>query len=175
MATEVDVDAEVQSLLLEKQVREFLYREAALLDARKLEEWLSLMDENVTYRAPLRITDEHSGPSYSDSAYHFNDDYESLQVRVGRFDSEYAWSERPPSSTQRFVTNIRANRTDEGDIKATSKVLLYYSQGHSAEYTLLFARREDLLVPSNDGFSIRERDVYFAHGVPKIDKISVFL
>ena len=34
-------------------VQEFLHREADLLDARRLDEWLGLLDEAVTYRAPL--------------------------------------------------------------------------------------------------------------------------
>ncbi|MHC3437419.1 aromatic-ring-hydroxylating dioxygenase subunit beta [Natrialbaceae archaeon A-gly3] len=175
MATNTDRESELDQFLLERRVEQFLYEEAALLDQREQKEWLSLLDEDVEYKAPLRITREHVNDSYSRSSYYFDEDYGSLEARIQRFESEYAWSERPPSRTRRFVTNVRARERDDGTVEAKSHLLLYYGQGDSESYTFLAGRREDVLHPDGDTFTIAKRHVFLDHAVPKIDKISVFL
>lgn len=175
MVMNIDQESELDQLLLERRVEQFLYKEAALLDQREQKEWLSLLDEDIEYKAPLRITREHVNDSFSHSSYYYNEDYGSLQARVQRFESEYAWSERPPSRTRRFVTNVRANEREDGTIDAKSYLLLYYGQGDSESYTFLAGRREDVLRPDDNTFTIAKRHVFLDHAVPKIDKISVFL
>lgn len=175
MATNAEREAELDQLLLERRVEQFLYEEAALLDRREQKEWLSLLDEDIEYKAPLRITREHVNGSFSRSSYYFDEDYGSLQARVQRFESEYAWSERPPSRTRRYVTNVRATEREDGTIEAKSYLLLYYAQGDTESYTFLAGRREDILRPDGDTFTIAKRHVFLDHAVPKIDKISVFL
>lgn len=175
MATNADREAELDQLLLERRVEQFLYEEAALLDDRDQEAWLELLDEDIEYKAPLRITREHVNDSFSRASYYFDEDYGSLAARVQRFESEYAWSERPASRTRRFVTNVRASERDDGTVEAESYLLLYYGQGDSASYTFLAARREDVLRPDGDSFTIAKRHVFLDHAVPQIDKISVFL
>jgi 3-phenylpropionate/cinnamic acid dioxygenase small subunit len=175
MAINSNQQSELDQLLLERRVEQFLYEEAALLDQREQKEWLSLLDEDVEYKAPLRITREDANNTYSRSSYYFDEDYGSLKARVQRFESEYAWSERPPSRTRRFVTNVRASEQDDGSVNAESYLLLYYSQGDSESYTFLAGRREDVLRPDDDTFTIAKRHIFLDHAVPKIDKISVFL
>lgn len=175
MAVNKESTDEVEQLLLERRVERFLYDEAALLDAREQKEWLELLDEDIAYKAPLRITREHVNDSFSRSSYYYNEDIGSLRARIERFESEYAWSERPPSRTRRFVTNVRAEERDDGWIDAKSNLLLYYSQGDDESYTFLAGRREDVLRPDGDTFRLQERTIYLDHAVPDIDKISVFL
>ena len=175
MATNTERESELDQLLLERRVEQFLYEEAFLLDQRKQKEWLSLLEEEIEYKAPLRVTREHVNDNFSRSAYYFDEDYGSLKARVQRFESEYAWSERPPSRTRRYVTNVRASERDDGTVAANSYILLYYGQGDSASHTFLAGRREDVLHPDGDTFTIAKRHVFLDHAVPEIDKISVFL
>ncbi len=175
MATNIDRESELDQFLLDRRVEQFLYEEAALLDQREQKEWLSLLDKDIEYKAPLRITREHVNDSFSRSSYYFDEDYGSLEARVQRFESEYAWSERPPSRTRRFVTNVRTSERDDGTVEAKSYLLLYYGQGDSESYTFLAGRREDVLHPDSNTFTIAKRHVFLDHAVPKIDKISVFL
>ncbi|ELY61991.1 small terminal subunit of phenylpropionate dioxygenase [Natronococcus jeotgali DSM 18795] len=175
MAVNEEQTAEIEQFLCKERVERFLYEEAALLDRREQKAWLSLLDEDIEYKAPLRITREHTNDNFSSSAYYFDEDYGSLKARVQRFESEYAWSERPPSRTRRFVSNVRASKRDDGTVEAKSYLLLYYGQGDSESYTFLAGRRKDVLRPDGETFTIAKRDVYLDHAVPKIDKISVFL
>ncbi|WP_345032998.1 aromatic-ring-hydroxylating dioxygenase subunit beta [Kutzneria kofuensis] len=40
---------------LQQQVEQFLYHEAALLDAWRLDDWLALMHPDVEYRVPAPV------------------------------------------------------------------------------------------------------------------------
>ncbi|WP_280535470.1 aromatic-ring-hydroxylating dioxygenase subunit beta [Halopenitus sp. POP-27] len=175
MAANTDRESELDRFLLKQRVERFLYEEASLLDRREQTEWLALLDEDIEYKAPLRVTREHVNDSFSRSAYYFDEDYGSLEARIQRFESEYAWSERPPSRTRRFVTNVRATERDDGAVDAESYLLLYYGQGDDSSYTFLAGRREDVLRPNGETFTIAKRHVFLDHAVPEIDKISVFL
>jgi len=52
-------------LELEREVAEFFYREAELLDSNGLEQWLELLTEDVKYEMPVRLTRERGQPETS--------------------------------------------------------------------------------------------------------------
>lgn len=176
--TDGDLDREaLEALVVEREVRTFLNREAALLDQRRLAEWFDLIAEDVTYRMPRRLMQEDAVEAFSDEAYFFDERYSSLEARVQRFESEYAWAERPPSRTRRYVTNVDVQENDDGEIEVRSNLLVYYSQGDTAEHTFLSTRREDTLRRTGDtgDFEIAARTIYPDHTVTDMSKISIFL
>jgi 3-phenylpropionate/cinnamic acid dioxygenase small subunit len=44
----------LERLLLTREIEEFLYAEAELLDTRRFTEWLALLTEDVRYWMPMR-------------------------------------------------------------------------------------------------------------------------
>jgi 3-phenylpropionate/cinnamic acid dioxygenase small subunit len=97
--------------LLQYEVEQFLYAEAALLDARRYRDWLELMADDVEYWMPIRrtvtsadIDREFTKPG--EVAY-FDDDRAYLEMRVKKLEAGSAWSEDPPSRSRHFVSNIR--------------------------------------------------------------------
>src|SRR5262245_18857107 len=44
----------LEHLLLAREIEEFLYAEAALLDERRFEEWLALLTDDIRYWMPMR-------------------------------------------------------------------------------------------------------------------------
>jgi hypothetical protein len=103
---------------LRRQVEDFLYLEAELLDERKLREWFELLSEDIRYWMPIRhntlersgaISEELSKPG---EGYYFDDDIKSLKIRVERAYSKIAWAEVPPSRTRHLITNIRIKKDD---------------------------------------------------------------
>jgi ethylbenzene dioxygenase subunit beta len=132
---------------------EFLHREAELLDARRFREWLSLLSNDVDYRVPVRSSfdDADHSAAFSERAFHMLDERHSLEVRVKRFESGFAWSEIPPSRTRRFVSNIRVRQTQqEKEIEVNSNLLLYRARGDMPP-ELLCGERRDVLVQEEDG------------------------
>jgi len=171
-----DVDGEeLRALILERDVRNFYKREADLLDNRDLEEWFDLIDEDIRYRMPRRLMKEYEPAEFDETAHFFDEDYGSLKARVERFDSNYAWAERPPARVRRYVTNVMIEDWSEEEVTATSNVLLYHSQGDTTDHSLLSVRREDTLARTEDGFAIAEREILPDHNVLGISKISTFL
>ena len=113
-------------------VEEFLFREAALLDDWKLEEWIGLFTEDARYVVPS--TDLPEGDPGRDLVF-IDDDIVRLRARVTRLNSRHSHRERPRSRTRRFVSNVRVEETDEGHLSVRANVLVYrFRGGEGAPY-----------------------------------------
>ena len=75
----------VSNIELFYEISNLLNYEAHLLDNRRFEEWLDMLDENIIYRMPLRVTRENKDGSniVNDMAF-FKENKQSLTVRVNR-------------------------------------------------------------------------------------------
>lgn len=87
-----------------QEVEDFLYHEAALLDAWKLDEWLELLTDDARYLVP-----SNDAPDGDPSAtlYTIADDIERIRGRVTRLKSPQAHAEFPHSRTRRLISNVR--------------------------------------------------------------------
>ncbi len=116
------------------EICNFLFHEADLLDTGAFREWLSLMTDDLVYRIPLRVTKEvGQGFGFLDSMSHMDDTFYTLEKRVHRLESEYAWAEIPPSRTRHFVSNIRVRPGgNDSEVQVDSNLLfLPQSRGFS--------------------------------------------
>jgi 3-phenylpropionate/cinnamic acid dioxygenase small subunit len=169
----------LESLLVERAVEQFLYDEAELLDNRELHEWFDHIAADISYRMPRRLMRENQASAFSEQAYYFNENYGSLKARVERFDSEYAWAERPPTRTRRYVTNVSVSEDDESlgdeELHVESNLLVYLSRGDSEAHTFYSARRIDTLRRTDDSFEITDREIRLDQTVLDTDNISIFL
>ena len=98
---------------LRQKIEDFLFLEAELLDDRRLREWLDLFTDDTRYWMPIRyntlerpatVTEELSQPG---EGYYFDDDKQSLRIRVERLYAKTAWAEMPPSRTRHLISNVR--------------------------------------------------------------------
>jgi p-cumate 2,3-dioxygenase beta subunit len=103
------------------EVEDFLYLEAALLDAWQLEAWLALCTPDVTYRVPSA---EARGAASQEALYLVADDAARLRGRVARLLDPQAHAEFPHSRTRRLVTNVRivAREGDALEVEANFAV-----------------------------------------------------
>lgn len=136
---------------LVSEVEQFLYAEADLLDAWQLDEWLSLMTDDVTYTVPS--TDLPSGDPSEDLVL-INDDIVRLRARVTRLKSRRAHREFPSSRTRRLITNVRivSERGDEIDV--TANYVVYRIRGGTSAY---MGKYRYTLIRKEDTFKIRHR------------------
>ena len=157
------------------RVLEWIHREAELLDDLREREWLeSMVAPDVVYQMPIRQTVRRAaGRGFLAAAYHLDESYGSLLSRIRRAETDFAWSEDPPSPSRHFVSNVRlcAVRTDEVDIK--SNLLLFRSRGNHPEPTLLAAERRDTLVRGGDVLRLRKRTVLIDLTVLETHNLSV--
>ena len=123
---------------LRETVEDFLYQEAALLDAWRLDEWLTLFTADGRYLVPT--TDLPDGDPRKDLVF-IDDDMVRLRARVERLKSRHGHREYPSSRTRRFISNIRI-KIENGDIVATSSFLVYrFRMGESSPYVGCYEHR----------------------------------
>jgi ethylbenzene dioxygenase beta subunit len=149
---------------LTRAVEGFLYREAELLDGWRLRAWLDLLTEDVRYRVPIRIAKERSDDEragISTEMFHLDEDIHSLQLRVERIETGFAWAEDPPSRLRHFVTNVRVDDEDEGggELAVRSNVLVYRSRWDRPEHDLLSGERHDVIRRVGDELRLAARTV----------------
>jgi 3-phenylpropionate/cinnamic acid dioxygenase small subunit len=152
------------------RVQQWLYREARMLDERRYDLWVSLLDDDMRYRIPSRafvrqghvkdfttwsVDRELEAP---DALPLINDDLRALRGRVERLQTGMAWAETPPSMTRRLVSNIMILDLDEdGCLSVVSTIFIHKVRGDSR--VLFTAERRDRILPAGDGFRLRERYV----------------
>jgi 3-phenylpropionate/cinnamic acid dioxygenase small subunit len=148
---------------LQYEVEQFLYAEAALLDARQYREWLGLLADDIHYWMPIRrtvtlsdIDREFTKPG--DMAY-FDDDRELLEVRVRKLEAGSAWSEDPPSRSRHFVSNIRILDVAGDDITLEACFHLYRTRLES-DVDNWVGRRIDVLRRTDGGFRLARRHLF---------------
>lgn len=124
---------------------EFLYREAALLDAYRYSDWLALFAEDVRYEMPVRTNEFLKSGEGFQAAGFFDDNFVSLQTRVKRLETGTAWAETPPSRTRHFVSNILAEPGQRtGEFLVRSNFMITRTRA-DRDYQLFTGLREDTL------------------------------
>lgn len=165
---------------LRHQVEDFYYLEAELLDERKLREWFEFLTEDIRYWMPLRhnplerpgsVSDELSKPG---EAYYFDDDWQSLKIRVERAYSKIAWAEVPPSRTRHLISNIRIKKDNGSELEVNSNFLVYRTRMES-DKDIFVGARHDILRREGDSFKIARRTIILDQAVLDAKNISVFL
>jgi p-cumate 2,3-dioxygenase beta subunit len=92
------------SFITRSQVEDFLYREAALLDEWRLEEWLGLLTDDATYYVP---PNDHPDGDHRTVLFILADDIVRIRERVKRLMSPECHAEYPHSRTRRLISNVR--------------------------------------------------------------------
>lgn len=79
-----------------------LYVQAALLDAKRWQDWIDLFDDDGVYWMPARPeqTDWQTQPSI------FAEDKTLMEIRMGRLLHPNAWSQAPDWATNHLVSNV---------------------------------------------------------------------
>ena len=134
------------------EVEDLLYREAALLDEWRLEEWLELLADDAIYQVPP--TDVPEGDARN-TLFIIADDIVRIRSRVKQLLGKSAWAENPPSRTRRMISNVRVLGRDGDNILITANFVVY-----RARYEMLdtyIGRYEYKLVRAGDALKIRER------------------
>lgn len=164
-----------------REIEQFLYREARLLDERKFDEWLELLTDDVRYWMPAResryaknthalvIQDTEryeEGDKSQDGHFALLDDTkQTLTMRVNRLRTGYAWAEEPASRTRRFVTNIEVVEGDGATEVIVYSNFIVYRSRLETEQDFYVGRRVDLLRKFGSGWKIASRKIVIDQNV----------
>ncbi len=157
-----------ERMLLTFEAEQFLFHESALLDEKKLDEWFELLTDDIHYWMPIRRTTtakevDREFTREGGMAF-FDDDKNTLGLRIQRLSAGRAWAEDPPSRTRRMVTNVRILNIDGNEILTTCNFQLYRTRLNSEEDSWI-GRREDLLRRVNGELNLARRHIFLEQTV----------
>ncbi|MGJ3508176.1 aromatic-ring-hydroxylating dioxygenase subunit beta [Enemella sp. A6] len=157
-------------------LRTFLYLEALALEERRFRDWLQFWAPEATYQMPVRITREAGAEwELAPKAHVFDDTKRSLEIRVERLETEFAWAEQPPSRTRRYVTNVLVFPGEQPEqYVVRSNVLIYRSRGDDPVPSLLSVQRRDTIVRDGDSWLITERWGALDQSLVNAHNLSIF-
>jgi 3-phenylpropionate/cinnamic acid dioxygenase small subunit len=173
-----------------REVEQFLYREARLLDLRRFHEWLELFTDDVRYwmtgrsnRYPksskaITILDPEryveDDLTRADELALLDETKETLAARVARLDSGMAWAEDPPSRTRHIITNIEVEPgASDSELTVYSNFIVYRSRAET-EQDFYVGAREDVLRRVDGAWKIASRRLILDQNVLTAKNISVF-
>jgi 3-phenylpropionate/cinnamic acid dioxygenase small subunit len=173
-----------------REVEQFLYREARLLDERRFHDWLQLLTDDIRYwmgsrtnRYPksskaIAILDparyDEDDLAKEDELAVLDEDKSTLNARVARLDTGMAWAEDPPSRTRHLIGNIEVEPGDtEAEIKVYSNFIVYRSRAETEQDFYVGARR-DVLRRVEGTWKIASRKITLDQNVLLAKNVSIF-
>jgi p-cumate 2,3-dioxygenase subunit beta len=143
-----------QNSSLRARVEGFLYAEAALLDAWRLDEWLALLTEDARYQVP---SNDQPDANPAETLFMIADDIHRLRARVARLQDRSAHAEFPHSRTRRMISNVRiiAEAEAELDVEANFLVCHFRREARMRDYVGRYRYR---LRRQGDSFLIARRE-----------------
>ncbi len=178
--------AALARLVLQREVEEFLYREAELLDARRFDEWLALFTEDARYWMPMRRNVPHDELAREFTregrdVNWFDEGKDTLGRRVAQIQTGIHWAEEPPSRICHMVSNVQILRatTPEGsaapsEVTARCRFLVYRNRVET-ETDILVGKREDVLRRGDGGWKIARRMVVLDQNVLLAKNLTFFI
>jgi 3-phenylpropionate/cinnamic acid dioxygenase small subunit len=159
------------------EINDFVIYEARLLDDRKFHDWLDLLTDDLFYFMPRKKNRQRKDMArettpLGDLAM-FEEDKESMKMRIARLDTGMAWAEDPPSRTRHFVTNLQIEDLGNDEVKANVAFLLYRTHlEHDEDFFV--GSREDVLRKVNGEWKIAKRTIVLDANVIHAKNLSVF-
>jgi p-cumate 2,3-dioxygenase beta subunit len=158
--------------LTRADVEDFLFREAALLDEWRLEEWLQLLTEDATYYVPPNDSPD-SDPRRT--LFILADDIVRIRERVKRLMSPECHAEFPHSRTRRLIANVRILGA-EGDLTTVAANFVCYRFRRHERIREYVGSYRFVLKQSADGLRLKERRVTIdAHELGSLGSVSFIL
>ena len=176
----IDAQAELQRLLLKEDIGEFLAFEADLLDARRYEDWLALLTEDIRYWMPMarNMASDDTGREFTiedEDVNWIEEGIETIRQRVAQLATGLHWAEQPPSRTSHMISNLRILENSDGldEVKTRCRFLVYRNRLED-EQNIFVGKRNDTLRRANGSWKIARREIYLDQNVMLSKNLSVF-
>ncbi len=136
------------------EVEDFLYHEAALLDAWRLDDWLNLLTPDARYQIP---SNDRPDADPAGTLFTIADDIHRIRARVTRLKDSEAHAESPRSRTRRIIGNVRIVGSDDAHIRVEANFAVFrFRRGEGVrEYV---GRYRYTLHSGSDGLKIAQRE-----------------
>jgi 3-phenylpropionate/cinnamic acid dioxygenase small subunit len=150
-----------------REVEQFLYRQAELLDEKRWDDFIELFADDGLYwmpAAPEQTTGE-GVPSI------FYEDRNLMTVRMKRVTHPHAWSQSPMWGTSHLVSNVAIEKEDPrtGEITVRSRFhMMEFRRDVSRHFAGTYRHR---LAKTKDGYRIKMQRVDMVNGQGPYDYV----
>jgi len=167
---------------LMREVEDFFYAEADLLDEREYDQWLELLTEDIVYWMPMRKNVSYANRdkdiTAEDDLAWFHDDKDTLRKRVKQIQTGIHWADEPISRVSHLITNIRLVEPiaslDDGAKMTTKCRFIVYRNRLETETDFLVGRREDTLIRAAGALKIARRKIILDQSVLLAKNLTMF-
>jgi benzoate/toluate 1,2-dioxygenase beta subunit len=143
-----DGAAPIDDIALARAIEQFLFDEAALLDAGRFEDWLALFAADGRYWVP----GEPAAVDPDETLSIIDEDRALLAVRIDRLRRPRAYAAEPLPRTARLVGNVRCwSDGADGCLVRSTLMMAEYRDGTRRQFAAAVAHR---LRRQGDGFRI---------------------
>ncbi len=157
----------IERLVLVREVEEFLFLEARLLDERRFDDWMALFTDDGVYWVPA--SPGQQSPFDELSIYY--EDRTLMDVRIRRLQNPKTHAQIPPSRTRHLVANVVVADAGDDGLEARSKLVMFE---YRDDRQIVFAADcRHMLRRHGDGFRIASKRVDLvncdaAHGIMSV-------
>ena len=150
-----------------REIEQFLYHEARLLDLQRYEEWLALYTEDASYWVPLE--QGQSDPIETSSIIH--DDKTLLELRVKQARHPRAYARQPLARTVHQVGNVVLLEAGDGAARVAST--LQVIEFRAERQRIWGALVEHRLRRTPGGWKIAHKRVDLVNSEAELDGIAI--
>lgn len=178
MAHPTDRDRLLERLLLQREIEEFLYAEAELLDARRFTEWLDLLTDDMRYWMPMRRnvkfgeTERENTHERQDMNW-FDEGKPTLQQRVQQILTGVHWAEEPLSRVCHMVSNVHILEAAAHEVTVSCRFLIYRNRLQD-ETDFFVGKRQDVLRRVQEQWKIARRQILLDQNVLLAKNLTIF-
>jgi 3-phenylpropionate/cinnamic acid dioxygenase small subunit len=167
-----------------REIEEFLYDEANLLDERRFQEWLDTLADDLRYFMPMEFNvkfGEHAKREVTRREQEmswFNENKWTLGKRAEQILTGVHWAEEPLSRVCRLVSNVQlqaieTNAAGELEVDVKSRFLTYQNRCEYEQHFFV-GDRIDRIRRTADGWKLAAREIRIHQNVLLAKNLTVF-
>ena len=156
---------------MSEEILKFIYREARLIDERRLDEWYELFADDGHYWVPLT-------PGQTDPLAHNSLAYEDkllLKLRIERLKQPTAYSQKPQSRCLHVLQAPEVEKSDPTRGEFLTRTPFLYTETRGDESQRYAATAWHTLVRNGSGLRIRLKRVDILNADAALPSIQLFL
>jgi 3-phenylpropionate/cinnamic acid dioxygenase small subunit len=169
---------------IKREIEEFLFDEAQLLDEREFKSWIDTLAEDLRYFMPMEFNvkfGEHARHEFTrrdEQMSWFNEGKWTLNKRVEQILTGVHWAEEPLSRVCRLVSNVQltglqTNDAGELEVDVSSRFLIYQNRCEYEQYFFV-GDRLDRIRRTGEGWRLAQREIRLHQNVLLAKNLSIF-
>lgn len=169
---------------IKREIEEFLYDEAHLLDERDFKSWIDTLAEDLRYFMPMEFNVKFGEQATREFTTRdaqmswFNEGKWTLNKRVEQILTGVHWAEEPLSRVCRMVSNVQltgwqSNAAGELEVDVSSRFLIYQNRCEYEQYFFV-GDRFDRIRRTAEGWRLAQREIRLHQNVLLAKNLSIF-